>query len=186
MTDDERALIAAAVAGDRDAFGALYERSRPTVLAYITHRVRNRPLAEDLTQDVFRRALVSMCKYEDRGYAFEAFVITIARNLVADYYKGAAFRTTICSSELVAEPIDADRWVDPERCVTHGVIAAEITAALARLNVAQRMCVELRFLRGMSVAETAAAMGKNQGAIKALLQRATSALRRDPAVEALR
>jgi RNA polymerase sigma-70 factor (ECF subfamily) len=183
MTEDVRDLIDAAKAGDREAFGTLYGIYWPTVRGFIGRRVPNPTVADDLAQDVFRRTLASMPQYEHRGINFSAFVVTIARNLVADHYKSAAVRT---HCDELPEMAAVDRWTDPEHCATHSAVASTLAAALDRLSVAQRMCVELRFLRGMSMSEIADVVGKNEGAVKALLARATGALRRDPTVEALR
>jgi RNA polymerase sigma-70 factor, ECF subfamily len=186
---DLRATIDAAIGGNRDAFGTLYGRYWPSVRGYIGLRLHDRGTAEDLTQEVFRRAFVAIGRYEHRGVDFGAFVVTIARNLVADYYKGGAYRlaaASVGSQELLVERADDDRWSNPEYCAVHGAAVAALTEALGQLTTEQQTCIELRFLRGLSVAETAAAVGKNEGAVKALLHRATSALRRDPALEALR
>ncbi len=188
-TGDLSVIVSAAVAGDRDAFGTLYRRYWPNVRSYIGRRILDRGTAEDLTQDVFGRAFLAMRRYEERGADFGAFVVTIARNIVADYFKSAKTRAAsslIFDYGQLAEAVDVDRWVNPEYCAVHGSEVAALTEALSRLTEDQRMCVELRFLQGLSSLETAVALGKNEGAIKALLHRATSALRRDPALEALR
>lgn len=186
---DVRALVDAAVAGDRDAFGALYGRYRPNVRGYIGRRVLDHGTAEDLTQEVFRRAFLAMPQYENRGVDFSAFVVTIARNMIVDYMRQATFRATYRASvspEQLADWADADRWVSPEYRAVHRSNVAALAEAMGRLTDDQRRCLELRFLRDLSVAETAAALGKNEGAVKALQARATSALRRDPALDALR
>jgi RNA polymerase sigma-70 factor, ECF subfamily len=184
---DVRELIDAAAAGDKEAFGSLYHRYRPGVRGYIGRRIVDRGTVEDLTQEVFRRAFLAMPRYEHRGKDFSAFVITIARNIIVDYLNSGHYRTFVSGSQAqLAETIDNDRWIDPEHCAVHGDAVTVLTAALERLTVEQQTCVELRFLRGLSVLEVAEAVGKNEGAVKALLHRATSALRRDPALEALR
>lgn len=176
--------VAAAVAGDREAFGALYGEHRDMIRSYIVRRVGNWHLAEDLTQEVFRRALGGVDKFGERGHNFGAWLVTIARNIVADYYKGAAYRMGGAGEPV--DLVDADRWTDPEYCATHSAIADALTDAMSRLTADQRLCVVLRYRRDLSLGEIAAAVGKNEHAVKALIARATGTLRRDPVVEALR
>src|SRR3712207_1814770 len=76
-----------------------------------------------------------------------------------------------------ADMRDADRATDgPEEAVLQRLTNAELMAGVAQLSDEQRECLVLRFLQGLSVAETAAAMGKKDGAIKALQHRAVRRL----------
>lgn len=185
---DTRALVDAAKAGDRDAFGQLYARYRPVVWRYIHGRIHNWQTAEDLTHDVFRKAMTAIARFEHQGTKdIGAWFTTISRNLLADYCKSGFYRVMRTMDALdYAEVADDDLHVDPLVRVLSGAASSVLLGAVARLNDEQRACIELRFLRGMTVAETAAALGKNEGAVKALQYRAVRALQRDPAVEALR
>ena len=71
---DEKNLIRAAQAGDKNAFGQLYSTNIERVFHYIRKRVSNTQLAEDLTSDVFVHALVGIHRYEDRGKPFIAWL----------------------------------------------------------------------------------------------------------------
>ncbi len=185
---DTIALIDAAKAGNREAFGALFAQYQRQIFLFLLTRVRDPLLADDLCQDVFRRTLMAIHRYEHRGADFGAYLTTIARNLIVDYYRSGSYRFEPVPAGIssYAERNDGDRWTDPEYCATHGAVADTLTGAIAQLSGAQRLCIELRFMRGLTVAETAALVGKNEGAVKQLLARATGALRRDPAVAALR
>lgn len=185
---ETRGLVDAAKTGDREAYGRLYAEYWPMVRRYIAYRVHNLHTVEDLTQDVFRRALTGIANYEHRGTDIGAWFTTCARNIVVDYFKSGASRLMVPAGTDVYYDgqVDDDEWVSPERRVVRSEAAAALWAAVARLNDEQRQCIELRFLRGFSVAETAEAMGKNEGAIKALQYRARHTLARDPELEALR
>jgi len=171
-----RALATAAAAGDRDAFGELYQLHHGTVYAFVRHRTNSSTLAEDVTHDAFVRALAKIDSFTEwNGSGFIGWVITIARNLLADHFKASRNRFEI----PVAEWFEGDvitPAVDEE--VLAGLTAAEVHAAIARLNDSQRQCITLRFLKGLSVAETADALGKHEGAIKTLQYRATLTLGR--------
>lgn len=182
---DTRALVDAAKTGDRDAFGQLYTRYRLMVYRYISYRIPNRHTAEDLTQDVFRRALTALTGYQHQGSDIGAWLNTIARNIVIDHTKSYNARLVfpVDASESFAGHVDDSPG--PDARAASAIQRAALAGAIARLTGDQRTCIELR-LRGLSVAETAAALGRNDGAVKALQARATANLRRDPALEALR
>jgi RNA polymerase sigma-70 factor (ECF subfamily) len=170
-------IVSRAQAGDANAFGELYDRYVDVVYRYVQYRVANSALAEDLTSETFLRALRRITSYTWQGRDFGAWLVTIARNLIADHYKSGRYRLEVATSDLVEA--GADRSEDgPEDEVLAGITNATLLEAVKRLNSEQQECIALRFLQGMSVAETAAIMGKNEGAIKALQYRAVKSLSR--------
>jgi RNA polymerase sigma-70 factor (ECF subfamily) len=168
-------LVARAQAGDADAFGALYDRYLDLVYRYVYYRVGGKALAEDLVSETFLRALRRIGTFEWQGRDFAAWLITIARNIIADHYKSGRFRLEVTTADM----LDADRATDgPESEVLDGITNAALLDAVKRLNSEQQECVVLRFLQGLSVLETAQAMEKTEGAIKALQYRAVRTLGR--------
>ena len=170
-------IVSRAQSGDHEAFGELYDRYVDVVYRYIYYRVSNATLAEDLTSETFLRALRRIGSYTWQGRDFGAWLVTIARNLIADHFKSGRYRLEVATSDLVEA--GADRSEDgPENEVLTTITNEALLEAVKRLNPEQQECVSLRFLQGMSVAETAAIMGKNEGAIKALQYRAVKSLSR--------
>ncbi|HET7530686.1 MAG TPA: ECF subfamily RNA polymerase sigma factor, BldN family [Mycobacteriales bacterium] len=170
-------IVTRAQEGDAEAFGQLYDRYVDVVYRYVQYRVANAALAEDLTSETFLRALRRITSYTWQGRDFGAWLVTIARNLIADHYKSGRYRLELATSDLVEA--GADRTEDgPEDEVLAGITNAVLLEAVKRLNPEQQECISLRFLQGMSVAETAQIMGKNDGAIKALQYRAVKSLSR--------
>jgi RNA polymerase sigma-70 factor (ECF subfamily) len=168
-------LVAAAQAGDPEAFGQLYDRYLDLVYRYVYYRVGSKALAEDLVSETFLRALRRIGTFEWQGRDFAAWLITIARNIIADHFKSGRFRLEVSTADM----LDADRATDgPESEVLDGITNASLLEAVKRLNGEQQECVVLRFLQGLSVLETAQAMGKTEGAIKALQYRAVRTLGR--------
>jgi RNA polymerase sigma-70 factor (TIGR02952 family) len=168
-------LVLRAQAGETEAFGALYDRYADLVYRYIYYRVGAHALAEDLTSETFLRALRRMNLFTWQGKDFGAWLVTIARNLVLDHFKSSRYRLEVCTPELN----ESDRWEEgPERAVLDSFAHRALFSAVRRLGSEQRQCVVLRFMHGLSIAETAAVMGKNTGAIKALQHRATRSLAR--------
>lgn len=170
-----RDLVLRARAGETDAFGALYDHYVELVYRFIYYRVGAHALAEDLTSETFLRALRRMSVFSWQGKDFGAWLVTIARNLVLDHFKSSRYRLEVC----VAEHIDAGHWEEgPERAVLDSFTRHTLFAAVRGLGAEQRQCVMLRFVHGLSVAETATVMGKNSGAVKALQYRAVRSLAR--------
>lgn len=174
--------VHAAQAGNTEAVGTLYATYVDTVFRYIYYRVSTWALAEDLTSETFVRALRRITTFSWQGRDFGAWLVTIARNLIADHYRSSrARRTTPVGDEMELDSSEAE--ADPGFIVGEETRNRAIRAALDRLVGAQRQCIELRFFNGLSVAETAAAMGKTEGAIKALQSRTLGALRRGNELE---
>jgi len=159
--------------GDAEGFGELYDRYVDVVFRYLHHRVGDRATAEDFTSETFVRALRRIDSLSFQGRDVGAWLITIARNIVLDHVKSSRYRLEVSTADMR----DADRATDgPEDAVLQQLTNAELMAGVAQLSDEQRECLALRFLQGLSVAETAAAMGKKDGAIKALQHRAVRRL----------
>lgn len=173
------ALVERAQAGEAEAFGQLYDRYMDTVFRFIYFRVGNRQLAEDLTSDTFLRALKRIGSFTWQGRDLGAWLVTIARNLVADHFKSGRYRLEITTGDVLdADKEDRGPEGTPETAVVDHITNVTLLTAVKQLNPEQQECIVLRFLQGFSVAETAQAMGKNEGAIKALQYRAVRALAR--------
>jgi len=166
-------LVRAAQGGDTDAFGALYDRYVDVVYRYVLFRVGDRTLAEDVTSETFLRALRSIRSISYQGRDVGAWFVTIARNIVFDHVKSSRYRLEVTTAELADNREVTD---GPEQEVLTGATNAELLRCVALLGDDQRECITLRFIQGLSVAETAARMGRNEGAIKALQHRAVRRL----------
>jgi RNA polymerase sigma-70 factor (ECF subfamily) len=164
---DELLLIEAA-RRDPARFGDLYERYFDRVYAYIARRVGNRDAAQDLTADVFHRALANIGKYESRGVPFGAWLFRIAANAIADRWKHAAKE----SGNPAPEEIDAGK-LDLE-AVEH---RAQLFQAVRKLTAEQRRVIQLRFAEEKSIRDIAQEMRKTEGAVKLLQFRAIQNLR---------
>ena len=170
------ALVELAQGGDADAFGMLYERYVDLVYRYIYVRVGSSHVAEDLTSETFIRALRRIDSFSWQGKDIAAWFVTIARNLITDNAKSARFRMEVTTADM----IDADRRVDgPENEVLANLRDTRLFEAIKTLKPEQAECVVLRFMHGMSLAETALVIGKSEGAVKQLQLRAVRALHRE-------
>lgn len=171
-------VISRAQAGDAAAFGELYDEYVDTIYRYINYRVGSVQLAEDLTSETFVRALRRLPNYQWQGRDFGAWLVTIARNLIADHFKSGRYRLEMTTDDILGAAGTAKTSDGPEQQVLESMTNATLLAAVKRLSSEQQECIALRFLQGFSVAETATAMGKNEGAVKALQYRAVRTLAR--------
>jgi RNA polymerase sigma-70 factor (ECF subfamily) len=167
-------LIEAAQAGDRDAFGQLYTRYAPGVSRFVGSRLRDMALAQDLTSETFARALRRIDSVSYQGRDAGAWFTTIARNLITDHVKSSRVQRETVTAEFDDAGTDQDT---PEQAVIRTQAAADVRRRVAQLPTDQQECIRLRYFQDLSVAETAAAMGRNDGAIKALAHRGLEGLR---------
>ncbi|SED56821.1 RNA polymerase sigma-70 factor, TIGR02952 family [Streptomyces sp. 2231.1] len=175
-------LIERAQVGDAEAFIELFRHYSDTVYSYIYYRVGGRATAEDLTSETFLRALRRIGTFTWQSRDFGAWLVTIARNLVADHFKSGRFHLEVTAGEIL-DANEVER--SAEDSALEPLSNAALLDALRRLNPQQQECLTLRFLQGLSVAETARVMGKNEAAIKTLQYRAVRTVARlMPAEEA--
>lgn len=169
-----RRLVARAQAGDIEAFTRLYDHYVHTVYGFVYARVRHHQTAEDLTSEVFERALRNLDRFEWQGVDLRAWLLTIARNRITDYFKSARVRMEHVADEMPeAAPSEQDA---PARASAEREFAQAVQAALRLLREDHQEVIELRFVHDLTVAETADVMGRSVGATKALQYRALKAL----------
>lgn len=161
---DEQALVEAARA-ESARFLDLYDRYFARVWAYVLKRTRNRTDAEDVTSEVFHRALLNLDRYEWRGVPFAAWLYRIAANELADRRAAAA---RLAPGAHPPERASADPELDEQ---------VALFELVDRLPDDQRRVIEMRFGEGRSLREAAEALGRSEGAIKQLQRRALENLR---------
>ncbi|HEV8670845.1 MAG TPA: RNA polymerase sigma factor [Candidatus Limnocylindria bacterium] len=174
VTGTDEALVRAAKSGDASAFGELYERYRDPIYRYCLSRTGTSHDAEDLTSDVFVKALHSLDRYQERGLPFVAFLYRIARNAAID--RSRTLKQPLSVDELVTEPasrqnVEADATLAVDRSI--------LLAALTKLKAEHRDVIVMRFIEGYSALEVAAALGKTEGAVRTLQHRALERLRKE-------
>jgi RNA polymerase sigma-70 factor, ECF subfamily len=151
---------------DPSRFAALYEHNFERVYSFVARRVRDRAEAEDVTADVFHRALENLASYQWQGTPFVAWLMRIAANAVADRWR-----------RLAKEPVPtADEFLDSavEDDTERRAMLAQLVEALPE---DQRLVVVRRFIDQRSIKDIAAELGRSEGAIKQLQFRALENLR---------
>jgi RNA polymerase sigma-70 factor, ECF subfamily len=169
------ALVELARNGDSEAFGQLYDHYHASVYRFLYYRLGSVQLAEDLTAETFFRALRAMSSFRWQGKDFGAWLMTIARNLTTDHFK--AGRTRLESTTEDMSTLDSTTE-GPEGAVLASLTNEALLAALSELPTEQRECLVMRFLQGLSIAETAEVLGRSAGAVKQLQLRGVRNLAR--------
>jgi RNA polymerase sigma-70 factor, ECF subfamily len=159
------ALVELARGGDCDAFGMLYDHYHVAVYRFVYYRVGSVALAEDLTSETFFRALRGMPSFRWQGKDFGAWLMTIARNLTMDHFKAGRTRLEFATEDM--SPHDA-ATEGPETSVLASLTNTALLEALKELPHEQQECLIMRFLQGLSIAETAQVLGRSDGAVKQL------------------
>ena len=166
-------LVAEAQAGNRDAFGQIFDEYHQPIYRFIVSRVGRPSDAEDLTQLIFVKALEALPRYTARGIPFGGWLFRLARNAVIDHV-----RTRRDHLELTAEVQRPTEEAGPEATAALRQDLDAVAKALDVLTDEQREVIELRFFAGLSAREAAEAMGKQEGTIRGLQFRAIASLRR--------
>ncbi len=168
---DEVRLVHQAKSGDPDSFARLYDACVERVYRYVYFRMSDDQTAEDITSQVFLKAWENLSRYQSDGKPFLAWLYTIARNQVIDHYRTR--KESIPLDEIPSLPAN-DRAVD-EQVETQFDLQA-MRDALQFMTEEQQQVLILKFIVEMTTAEIAQAMGKNEGAVRALQMRALQTL----------
>jgi RNA polymerase sigma-70 factor (ECF subfamily) len=167
-------LVRRAQNGSVSAIRELYLSHHQQIFRFIWSRVYDHELAEDLTGEVFIRMLKNLSTYEYRSLPFRAWLYGIARNLVIDHYRKKNPGTTISLDEITGERAAGESL---EERTEQTMKFEQVQQMLERINPDEREVVELRFLAGLSLKETALATNKTVAAVKALQHRGLVSLR---------
>ncbi|MBI4498386.1 MAG: sigma-70 family RNA polymerase sigma factor [Chloroflexi bacterium] len=169
-------LVRRAQARDRAAFGELYALYGRKIYAYIVYSLNGRAhLAEDLTEEVFLKALENIDSYRFTGAPFSAWLYRIAHNHIVDYLRAQRKEPVLSldSGEPYRAPFASDEEFLELRLDSQG-----LKEALRKLTEEQRNVILLRFVQDQSIADTARIVGKGEDAVKKLQSRALRSLKR--------
>jgi RNA polymerase sigma-70 factor (ECF subfamily) len=163
---DERLLVEAAQK-DTERFGDLYELHFGLVYAFVARRVRNREVAEDLTSEVFHKALANLQRFEWRGVPFGAWLLKIAANAITDQAKRSERELSFDDPPEISARPRMEQAQD----------LARLFRLVGELPDDQRKVMVMRFAEEKSIREAAQQLGRSEGAVKQLQFRGLENLR---------
>jgi RNA polymerase sigma-70 factor (ECF subfamily) len=167
LPGDDRLLVEAAKK-DPSRFAELYELNFSRVYAYIARRVGDRDVAQDLTSDVFHKALASIQSFEWRGVPFAGWLMRIAANMIFDRSKRSG--REVSGQDGLPEPSTQPNLEEIDR-------QGRLFRLVEQLPPDQRRVIGMRFAEEKSICEIATELGRSEGAVKQLQFRALQNLR---------
>lgn len=157
---------------DADAFGELYDHYFGQIYRFVYSRMRDQDAAEDVTSEVFFKALRAIGRYKPAGHPFSAWLYQISVNAIADHYRARRPASNLDDAIGLADPHMA---VDEH--VAQKAEAARVWAAIDTLPEHQRTAITLKLGEDLKLADIGVVMGKSEGAIKLLVHRGMIGLR---------
>ena len=185
----ERSLVDRARGGDQEALGLLYDAYLPRLYRYCLSRVRNETDAEDLAEEIFLKVLGAIDGFQwqpieraasesgeaqEQRIPFGAWLFRIAHNHVVSFHRRVATRGPVFELDEAIR----DHQRGPEELTETKITIREVFVAVQKLPEAQREVILLRFASGLSIAETAGALGKNETNVKVLQHKGVQRLKR--------
>jgi RNA polymerase sigma factor (sigma-70 family) len=159
----------------RDSFAQVYDSEVWQVYGFFGYRVRSRELAEDLTQTTFERALKAWSRFDPERASARTWLLTIARNLLADHYRQhrgvrtePLLQDEAGDAQLRGEVDEPDLGLSPE-----------LESALGTLGDRERELIALRYGGDLTGPEIAAVTGLTLANVQQILSRSLRRLRRE-------
>ena len=171
--NNEEKLIAKAKAGEREAFGVLYDNYVSGIYRFVLIKVGSKADAEDLTHQVFLNAWQKIGRYISKGFPFSSWLYRIAQNAVIDFY-----RTNKKHVDIDAIPEDAlSDKPEFDRQIDNAMQVRLVHSTLKELDQDQQSVLIMRFVNELTNKEVAQALGKSEGAVRVIQHRALKQLR---------
>ncbi|MDR2498180.1 MAG: sigma-70 family RNA polymerase sigma factor [Tannerellaceae bacterium] len=160
MTDEE--LVVSYADGKNPAFDELLSRYKSSIFSYIYFIVHNKALTEDIFQETFVKAIVTIKqgRYVENG-KFKAWITRIAHNLIIDYFRQEKNENTISNDEAEIDLLNNIKLCEGtiEDKLVKKQVLADVRKLVAHLPESQRTVLELRYYRDLSFKEIAEITG---------------------------
>ena len=165
-------LVKRAAGGDIEAFGELYSVYLDRIYRYVAYHVKDKMIAEDITEEVFVKAWKRIDSCKGKGETFSSWLYRIAHNHVIDNLRRRR-------KQLSIEMETVDKVSGPELELEGELERQELLEVIACLPENQRQVIVLKFIEGMDNWEIGQVMDKSQGAVRVLQMRALATLRQE-------
>jgi RNA polymerase sigma-70 factor (ECF subfamily) len=171
----EQHLVEAACRGENSAIEALYRTHFDTIYRYVLLRLGSTSAAEDVTSQVFLGMVRGLGRYSDQGKPFVAWLYGIAQKQIAFFQRGRSRTPSPVDLEVAAEL--AAQSAGPHATAEQRELRVAVAQALGKVPEGQREVIMLRYVLSLSLAETAAIVGRTEGAVKQLQLRGLATLK---------
>ncbi len=165
MNEEVEKLVLSAKKGCKTAYGKIYEIYIKKIYRYVYFMVYSKELAEDITQNAFIKAWISLPGFDQKRGTFQSYLYAIARNLVFDFQR----KRKEISLEVIADILPSNE--DLEEIVNQSMVKEITQKALSTLEDEEKEIVVLRYFEEMSYAEIGKILGKGEGAVRVRLHR---------------
>ena len=160
MDPQESELISRVQNGETESFAELYDSYIRRIFAFVYSKTHHRQTAEDITSQVFMKALEKISTFDADKGSFNAWIYQIARNQVCDHYRSLKL------TKDIEDVWDLDSGEDLARDIANQDQLEEIRRGMQELSPQQREIITLRVWQGLSHAEIADIIGKSEAACK--------------------
>jgi RNA polymerase sigma factor (sigma-70 family) len=159
---------------NREAYAALYEQFMPKIYRYISFRIRDEHMAQDLTSIVFEKALTKFSGFNPQKASFSTWIFTIARNTVIDHYRVYKKDEYLNSEKITNAPAD---YPSPEDEAIKTENTHRLRVFISRLNKREQEAIILKYSNGMSNREIAEVLNLTETNVGSILCRTVQKLR---------
>ncbi|MFW6118294.1 MAG: RNA polymerase sigma factor [Chloroflexota bacterium] len=167
-----------------EAFAELYDQYYPKIFGYVLRRTTNLEAAQDITSEIFLKALRKLWQFRWRNVPFSSWLYRIATNEINQYFRKAEYKKSISMEELqeqgfeLISPHDLEsELIEAQEKLKQYQDFLEIQEKIVRLPAKYQEVIALRFFEQKQINEIAEILGKKEGTIKSLLHRAVQKLR---------
>jgi RNA polymerase sigma-70 factor, ECF subfamily len=157
-----------------ERFSEFYTRYLPKVYKYMTYKVADIQLAEDLTSLVFEKALTKFKSHDSEKASFSTWIFTIARNTVIDHYRANSKVQTV---EINSDDFSADGGDSPEESAIKSEEFRTLQGFVSKLSQTEQEIISLKFGAGMNNRQIAGMTGLSDSNIGTIIWRAVGKLR---------
>lgn len=158
----------------RATFAAFYEEYMPKVFRYMHFRLNDEHLSEDLTSEVFEKALVNFNKYSKKKASFSTWIFTIAKNTVIDYYRTSSRKQFTLMDESFESP---SRELLPEEELEEKEERELLNNSLKLLSEEEQELIRLKFSARLNNRQIALLTGMSESNVGVRLYRTLKKLR---------
>jgi RNA polymerase sigma-70 factor (TIGR02952 family) len=157
-----------------EAFAAFYEQYLPKIFRYISYRVTDRYMAEDLTATVFEKALSKFNQYSLEKAALSTWVFRIARNTLIDHFRARGREKTVPLDEAFDRPVNGK---SPEQTIIEQEESQLLRACISKLSTHEQEIISLKFSSEMTNRQIADMLGLTESNVGVILYRTVRKLR---------